>query len=57
MMMMGMMKISDLKIFKNPPGRVMELLHLRPLLPERFLPYTLAQSRNSGSSLLMKVTH
>ena len=25
--------------------------------PDRFLPYTLAQSKNSGSNLLMKVHH
>jgi hypothetical protein len=56
-MMIEMMKISDFSIFKNPPGRVLELLQLRPLLPERFLPYTLAQSKNSGSNLLMKVHH
>ena len=59
-LMIDMMKISDfsiLEIFKNPPGRVLELLQLQPLLPEQFLPYTLAQSKNSGSNLLMKVHH
>ena len=53
MMMMEMMKISDFKIFNNQPRRALELLQLQPLLPERFLSYTLAQSTNSGSNLLM----
>ena len=52
-----MMKCNDDRDDESQPGRVLESLQLWSLLSERFLPYILAQSKNSGSNLLMKVHH
>ena len=56
-MRMERIKISDVEISKTRQSGVHELLHLRPLLLERFLPCTLAQSEYLRSNLLMKFHH